>query len=212
MENNKQQPEDNKQHQKSADRGPRLVAYELLLRVARDGSYANLALDAALRRERLSGAGAAFCTALVYGVIERRRTLDYQLGDLLSKPLNSTPPQALAALRMGLYQLYYMDVPAHAAIHESVELVKRTPARHAAGMVNAVLRKAAARELRLPDREEDEIAYLSIRYACPDWLARLWTDAYGPEHTEALLMACLGGAPAALRVNISKTDAEALRA
>ncbi|MDR3314651.1 MAG: 16S rRNA (cytosine(967)-C(5))-methyltransferase RsmB [Oscillospiraceae bacterium] len=192
---------------------PRLVAFRLLRRMEQNGAYANLALDSALGRENLSEADSALCAALVYGVAERRRTLEYQLEDLLRKPLRQLPPEAKIALELGLYQLYFMQrIPAHAAINESVELVKHGKAAFAAGMVNAVLRRAAGRELRLPVRGEDELRWLSIRYSCPEWLCRLWVESYGGETAEALLAAALEQAPLALRVNTRRCTPAQLRA
>lgn len=191
---------------------PRAAAFRLLLRMERGGAYTNLALDAALEREGLSQADAALCAALAYGVTERRRTLEYQLEDLLRKPLRQLPPEAKVALTLGLYQIYYMDrVPHHAAINESVELVKHSKAPFTAGLVNAVLRRAAARELQYPARQADELRWLSVRYSCPEWLCNLWRDSYGIETAEALLAASLEQPPLTLRVNPLRCAPEDLR-
>ena len=188
---------------------PRIVASKLLIQCERSRSYANLALDAALRREQLTGADAALCAALVYGVIERRRTLDYQLETLLQKPLSELPAEARAALRLGLYQLFYMErIPAHAAINESVELAKAShKSRHLAALVNAVLRKAQARSLVLPEGDDDHA--LSIRYSCPEWLVSLWRESYPGDYIQ-LLEHSFGNSEIILRVNTLKTTAEAL--
>ncbi|MDR2526024.1 MAG: 16S rRNA (cytosine(967)-C(5))-methyltransferase RsmB [Oscillospiraceae bacterium] len=181
---------------------PRLAAFRLLLRLARGGGYVNLALDAALQREALASQDKAFCAALVYGVVERRRTLEYQLRDLLRQPLQKLQPEARASLLLGLYQLYFMDrVPPHAAINESVQLCKKSKAHYSAGMVNAVLRKASARGLQYPERVADERLWLSVRYSSPEWLCDLWRESYGPDTAEALLAFSLERAPLALRVN-----------
>ena len=165
---------------------PRALASQILIQCEKSRSYANLALDAALKREALAGADAALCAALVYGVIERRRTLDYQLETLLEKPLSQLPAEVRALLRMGLYQLFYMDrIPAHAAIHESVELAKASQkSRHLAGLSNAVLRKAQARGLVLPGGDDDYA--LSIRYSCPEWLVQLWRESYPGDYIQLL--------------------------
>ena len=188
---------------------PRALACQLLVQCERSRSYANLALDAALKRERLAGADAALCAALVYGVIERRRTLDYQLEPLLREPPAQLPAEARAALRLGLYQLFYMErVPAYAVINESVALAKASPkARHLAPLVNAVLRKAQGRGLVLPEGEDDYA--LSVRYSCPEWLVALWRESY-PEDYIQLLEHSFGNSETVLRVNTLKTTAEAL--
>ena len=188
---------------------PRLLASRLLIRCETSRSYANLALDAALKREALAGADAALCAALVYGVIERRRTLDYQLETLLQKPLAQLPAEARAALRLGLYQLFYMErIPAHAAINESVALAKASPkARHLAPLVNAVLRRAQARGLILPDSGDDRA--LSVRYSCPEWLVQLWLESYPNDYIQ-LLEHSFGDHGTILRVNTTKTSTEKL--
>ncbi|MCL2532479.1 MAG: 16S rRNA (cytosine(967)-C(5))-methyltransferase RsmB [Oscillospiraceae bacterium] len=184
----------------------RYIAATLLQQCEKNRSYANLALDAALKKAQLSSADASLCTALVYGVIERRRTLDYQLQDLLTKPLDALPAQTRAALRLGLYQLFFMRVPAHAAINESVALVKAQGAPHTAGLVNAVLRRAQGRGLMLP---EDD---LNVRYSVPEWLVELWRESYPDDYMQLLEHSFGGGNDIVLRVNTLKTTAEELAA
>jgi len=188
---------------------PRALASKLLIQCEKSRSYANLALDAALRREALAGVDAALCAALVYGVIERRRTLDYQLESLLPRPLNVLPAEARAALRLGLYQLFYMRrIPAHAAVNESVALAKASPkSSHLAALVNAVLRKAQARGLVLPGGDGDPA--LSVRYSCPEWLVSLWRESYPNDYIQ-LLEHTFGDHDTVLRVNTTKTSAEHL--
>jgi len=190
---------------------PRLIASRLLVQCEKSRSYANLALNAALIRENITGADAALCAALVYGVIERRRTLDYQLETLLQKPLPELPAEVRALLRLGIYQLFYMErIPAHAAIFESVALVKASPkARHLAPLVNAVLRRAQERGLVLPEGDGDHA--LSVRCACPEWLVQLWRESYPSEYIQ-LLEHSFGKNDTILRVNTTKTTAEALAA
>ena len=187
----------------------RSVAAALLVRCEKSRSYANLALDAALKQAALSGADAALCAALAYGVIERRSTLDYQLDSLLQKPLAQLPAEARAALRLGLYQLFYMQrVPAHAAIHESVELVKASQStRHLAALVNAVLRRAQTRGLVLPEGESD--AALGVKYSCPEWLVSLWRESYPGDYIQ-LLEHSFNRGETVLRVNTIKTNSENL--
>ena len=188
---------------------PRALAAKLLVQCGKSRSYANLALDAAFKRESLTGPDAALCAALLYGVIERRRTLDYQLEGLLHKPLSQLPAEARAALRLGLYQLFYMErIPPHAAIHESVELAKISPkSRHLAPLVNAVLRRAQKRGLILPEGADD--CALSVRYSCPEWLVALWRESYTNDYIQ-LLEHSFGPGETVVRVNTTKTGPEAL--
>ena len=182
----------------------RYLASQLLVQCERSRSYVNLSLDAALSRAQLNPADAGLCAALMYGVIERRRTLDYQLRSLLAKPLKQLPAETRAALRLGLYQLFFMQrIPPHAAIHESVELVKASQkSRHTAGLVNAVLRKAQGQGIMLPQGDDDEA--LSVRYAVPKWLVALWRASYSDDYLP-LLEQSFGGGTTTLRVNTTKT-------
>ena len=112
---------------------------------------------------------------------------------------------------MGVYQLFFMDkVPANAAVNESVKLVKQNGCAFAAGLVNSVLRRLAAKQLPLPERETDTIEYLSVRYSCPTDLVALYCRDYGEEAAEGILAASLGAPPICIRVNTLKTDADAL--
>ena len=188
---------------------PRGLASKILIQCEKSRSYANLALDAAFKREALVGPDVSLCAALVYGVIERRRTLDYQLEALLKEPLSQLPAEARAALRLGLYQLFFMErIPAHAAIHESVELAKASPkSRHLAALVNAVLRRAQARGLILPGGDDDQA--LGVRYSCPEWLVSLWRESYPGDYNQ-LLEHTFGDHDTVIRVNTIKTTTEEL--
>jgi len=182
----------------------RYIAAQLLVQCEKNRAYANLALDAALKRAQLSSADAALCTALVYGVIERRRTLDHQLHTLLTKPLDALPAPTRAALRLGLVQLFFMRVPAHAAIDESVKLVKLLGAPHTAGLVNAVLRRAQGRGLQMPEHD------LSVRFSVPEWLVQLWQQSYPNDYLQLLEHSFGGDDDIVLRVNTLRTTAEEL--
>ena len=189
---------------------PRQLAFKTLQRVLKDASYSNLSIAGALRSEDLSGADKSFFTTLVYGVLERKLTLDYNLEQYLKQPLKKLNPNAYIALLMGAYQLLFLEkVPAHAAIDESVKLARKNGAGFAAGLVNAVLRKVDAAGLVLP--EETAENYLSVRWSVPQPLLDLWLDAYGKETTEAFLEASFGPRPLTVRVNTTKTSVEALQ-
>ena len=188
---------------------PRAASCRLLQKIYAGRGYANLALDAELSRLHMQPNDAALCAALVYGVTERRRTLDYQLGQLLEQPIEKLPDITLAALRMGLYQLFFMDrIPDHAVINESVELTKKSRAHYTAKLVNAVLRKARSRGLVLPEGDDDHAR--SIRYACPEWLCSLWRKAYGEDIAKELLAATFDNARIILRANTLKISPEEL--
>jgi 16S rRNA (cytosine967-C5)-methyltransferase len=188
-------------------RDARQIAFAVLERVEKDDAWASLALDAAIAP--LNARDGAFCAALVYGVLERVWTLDWALAKHLSKPLKALRPPVLTALRLGAYQIFFMDsVPDRAAIHSAVALLKASDHAWAAGLANAVLRKCAATGLVYPPPDAPE--YLTIRYSVQPWLAKMWIDAYGYAHAVGILDASLQRLPHAVRVNTLRTTPAAL--
>ena len=184
----------------------RQTAFEILNKIQRDNSYSNLAIDAVLEKTQAEADDKRLISALVYGVAERMITLDYQLSLYLSQPLRKLKPQVLTILRLGAYQILYMDkIPASAAVNESVKLTKTNQAQFASGLVNAVLRKIDKNGLRLPDEKADN--YRSVKYSCPQWLIEMWDKAFGSENTDKLLEASFGAVGTVIRVNTLKTDA-----
>lgn len=182
----------------------RQTAFEILNRINRDNSYSNLILDSYLEKNELNSTDKAFTSALVYGVIERLITLDFELSCYLKQPLKKLKPQVLTALRMGAYQILYMDkVPASAAINESVKLVKSNGASFASGLVNAVLRKISASGLT-------ETNDLSVKYSAPEWLCNLWINDYGFDNAVNLLESSFNSCETTIRVNTLKTTADKL--
>ncbi len=182
----------------------RQIAFEILYRIQKDSSYSNLALDTALDDSELSQVDKAFTSALVYGVIERLITLDYEISKYLRQPLRKLKPQVLTILRLGAYQILFMDkIPDSAAINEAVKLTKTNSASFASGLVNAVLRKVSANGLT--DTKD-----LSVKFSAPEWLCNLWIDAYGAQNAEKLLAETFGSVDTAIRVNTLRTDCDSL--
>ena len=189
----------------------RARAFSVVFKILTDKSYSNIAVAGTLRDHSLKGADKAFFTALVYGVTERRLTLDYNLSLYLKQPLKKLNPKAYTALLLGAYQLLFMErVPDHAAINESVKLVKKNGAAFAASLVNAVLHRVAEHGLQLPDKDADPLQYRSVRWSCPAWLVTLFTEAYGEENADGILEASLGAPDLVVRVNTVKTTVEEL--
>ena len=158
----------------------RQTALSVLTRCDRDGSYSNLALDAAIRGGNFSPADRALLTTLVYGVIERKVTLDYLIDRLSDRPAAQIDPQVRGILRLGLYQLRYLDrIPPHAAINESVSLATRKTS----GFINALLRSylRRCRELKLPQKEDGILPYLSVNYSFPEPLCARFVEIFGEE-------------------------------
>ena len=186
---------------------PRHLAATALLQAERRGAWSNLSLDAHLRRSDLSAPNAAFASALFYGVIERRLTLDACIAAHSSQRLQKLSPQVLCALRLGIYQLLYMQIPDHAAVGESVELVRALGKGQASGFVNGVLRAflRAGKQVPLPT-DDGLAATLSIEYSCPVPLVEILLSAHGEETTRRFLIGSLGRPPVAVRVNTLRTD------
>lgn len=186
----------------------RFLAYKILLKIERDKAYSNIAVDAVLKNNNV--VSAPFVCQIVYGVIERKITLDYILSQFLTQPLKKLNPQVLTILRMGVYQIKFMDkVPDSAAVNESVKLVKKVKCAFASGLVNSVLRKASANEIKYPE-SDNKIFDLSIKYSCPVELVKHYINDYGFEDTEEFLKDSLGNAPIFLRVNTLKITTDEL--
>ncbi len=189
----------------------RYLAVKALIRQEKDG-YANLVLDAELGRcdPPLAARDAAFSARIFYTVLERRNLLDWTLDRFLKKPVSKLDAPVRAVLRAGLAQAVYMQVPLSAAVNESVKLARAFGKTSAAGMVNAVLRRAAA--LR-PGKEDfpDPAQRLQTLYSLSEPVASLLLDQYGDE-AEAIAAAFYEPQPTWVRVNTLRTTDEALTA
>ncbi len=210
---------------------PRALALTTLLSVEK-GKYGNIAVDTAIKRADFSEVDRHLYTALVYGVTERKTTLEFLLGRFSARPLSELNEPVRMALCMGLYQLAYLDrIPDHAALSETVALMSRK----AAGYVNAVLRsylrfeatlphlpddRRAPREkalttpeqwiARFPELGEGEFTALSVCYGVPVSLCKAFVSALGRERAEAALRGFGEKPPITVRVNTQKTAADAL--
>jgi 16S rRNA (cytosine967-C5)-methyltransferase len=156
--------------------------------------------DRALRREHLDPRDRQLATALTYGTIQRRATLDHVIAILADRRPEKLDPPVLAALRLGIFQLGWMGgIADHAAVDESVELAKRAGRGH--GLVNAVLRRAT-RELPgiLASLTDDTPEAAAIKHSHPEWIVRLWWDYLGPEETRLLLARDNEPAESAIRI------------
>ncbi|MBQ7385280.1 MAG: 16S rRNA (cytosine(967)-C(5))-methyltransferase RsmB [Ruminococcus sp.] len=184
----------------------REAAFEVLYRVENDASYSNLTLDKVQKENNLQGRDSSFCTALVYGVLERQLTLDYIIRQYSSVRLKKIETKALIILRMGVYQLLFMDsVHAGAAVNESVTLAKKQKLHKASGFINGLLRSFVRAELKykMPD-EADKAKFLSVKYSCPEDIVKLWLSAYRETLVEDMLKSFVGRPDLTLRVNTLK--------
>jgi 16S rRNA (cytosine967-C5)-methyltransferase len=165
----------------------RRAAFQVLLRVETRDSYAAELLHSELLKD-LSALDRALATEVVMGTLRWQSLLDSRLTAAASLAMAKMDAEVRVALRLAAYQLFYLDkVPARAAVHESVELVKRSGKRSAAGFANAVLRKLA--EGPIPTLTIDlksPAAMLAAKYAHPEWLVERWINNYGGERAELI--------------------------
>ena len=182
----------------------RRLAFEVSLRIER-GGRSDAELGAALSRARLSREDRGLATRIVYGVAAWRRRLDHTIGAYAARPLETIDVEALAALRIGAYQLVLLDrVPGYAAVDSTVRLLSGR-LRRGAGFVNAVLRRIAdAGEAPLP---RDETTAIGVSLSHPDWLVRLWRSELGAAAAEALMRADNEAAPTTLRCLVAREQA-----
>jgi len=197
-----------RQNKETQRLGPRRVAAGVLGRVYGQGAFADIALSEVLEGVRTSDR--ALATGLVYGVLRRTITIDWIIEGIPTVRLKKMETSVLTALRLGVYQIFFLGrVPDRAAVDESVRLVR---GRARKGLVNAILRKAASRkgELLLPGRDVETSVRLSIRGSHPLWMVRRWLSRYNERETAALLRAGLGVPKKTIRVNTLRASMEGL--
>ena len=185
----------------------RELTLSLLMKGEKTKQYSNIVLDNALKNSELSSADRGLVSALFYGVIERRITLDYQIKSLATRDISDIDEKTVNALRIGLYQLIYLDrIPPHAAINESVSLCTRK----SAGFANAILRSFLRRGgISLPEKS-NTLEYLSVAYSIDIPLLSRLLSIFGRDETEKLLTAINQAPPTTLRVNTLLTDRNTL--
>jgi len=188
----------------------RKTAYQTLLEIEKNEAYSNIELNHQIRQ--LKPDNPAFVRELVYGVLENKLYLDHLLGQLIPKGLKGVKKPIKVLLRMGLYQMIFMDsVPEYAAVNETVKLARKVaPGRD--GFLNGVLRGYGKKkdQLMLPDKEKHLVDYLSVKYSFDLSIVELWLSQYGDEETERLLASSNMRPEMSIRVNQMKTTADEL--
>lgn len=193
----------------------RELSLDIVIDILEKGKFSNSMINRALnyngyleKRER------SFITRLCEGTVERKITLDYIISHFSKTAPEKMRPQIRNILRLGVYQLLYMDsVPASAACNESVKLAKKKGFHTLAGFVNGVLRQISRQE-NLPEsllKEESEITVLSVRYSVPEWIADYYLKHYGIIQAEEILKGYFTDNRISVRCNLSKITPEALR-
>ena len=180
----------------------RRAAYETLRRVFEDGAWADRALRSAASRLGVDGRERAQAQALAYGAVQRRGTSDHFAALLAERRIERIDPPLRAALRLGLFELLWSEGADHAAVDQAVSLAKGPGGRRrGAGLVNAVLRRAAReRDELLAGLGDDDPASAALMHSVPGWLADLWWEELGAGDARSLLAAINTPAERAFRV------------
>lgn len=181
------------------------------LRKVSDGGFSNIVIDSLLDKSGFERRDRAFASAIFYGTLERRITLDYLVKRYSSRPLEKLDPDVLEILRSGMYQIMFMNsVPDFSAVDESVELAKKMLGDSAGKFVNAVLRSFLREGKEKPFEGLRGFEKMSVRYSAPLWLTKMWCAQLGPDNAVKALTASLGMPESYIRANTQRTDPGAL--
>ena len=189
----------------------RKTAFEILFEIEKEGAYSNLTINRFLEKNKPENP--AFIRELVYGVLENKILLDYYLDNLIPSGIKKVKKKEATLLRLGIYQLIFMDsVPDYAAVNETVTIAKKL-VRGREGFINGVLRgyMKKGNEIKLPDESKDLKNYLSVKYSFPTWLIEKWEEQYGIEECKLLLEASNSRPQLSIRVNIDKISRDDLK-
>ncbi|HUC30197.1 MAG TPA: 16S rRNA (cytosine(967)-C(5))-methyltransferase RsmB [Candidatus Acidoferrum sp.] len=186
----------------------RTAAFDILLRVERRSSYASELLNSS-KYERLSPPDRALATELVMGVLRWRSRLDDEIVTASAQPLQKLDLEVLIALRMAVYQFRWLDrIPQHAALHESVQLVKRARKSSAAGFVNAVLRKLSSAPRSRELEEAASVQVVAQQFAHPLWMVERWAAEYGLDAARKICVYNQSVPRTAVRLRTPSAEAE----
>jgi 16S rRNA (cytosine967-C5)-methyltransferase len=188
----------------------RAAAHQVVQRVFEDEAYADRVLRTVAAG--LDSRDRALAQRLAYGTVQRVRTLDHAIGTLGKRPVRKLDPPVRAALRLGAYQLGYSDVPPHASVNETVELVRAARLERAVPFTNAVMRRLSdGIAPLLASLPEDTATAAALKHSYPDWVAEVWWEELGPEQALALMRAQNEAPERVVRVNRRKQGAVAGR-
>ncbi len=188
----------------------RSVAVKALVKINLEKAYSNLTVNFLFKNSELSFVDKSLATALVYGVLDRRITLDYLLSKHIKTPIKKVSPITIEALRIALYQIMYMDkIPNSAAVDESVKIVKKSKESKNSGFVNAVLRNILRDNIVLPNG--NSLYELSIKYSCPKEIIESLINDYGTDNTKSILEYSLKPSSTIVRVNTFKISIDSFK-
>ncbi|WP_066638751.1 16S rRNA (cytosine(967)-C(5))-methyltransferase RsmB [Desulfolucanica intricata] len=196
-----------------AEVSAREIALKVLKGVDEEGAYANIALNNALEHYHPGKLDRTFATELVYGTLRALNTIDWVLARFLRHPLASQTVWVRNILRMGTYQLLFMNrVPASAACNEAAKLAHKYGHPGQVKFINGVLRNISRHqnEISFPDINEDPVGHISLRFSHPTWLVKRWLDEFGVQETIQLCQVNNTPAPVTVRTNTLKTNRQEL--
>lgn len=188
---------------------PRKSALAILTDIASGRHTLDRLIDRFHLESRFDRRDEAFVMALVYGVLRWRGRLDWIIKTVSTTPPAKLDPHIINIVRMGLYQIIFMDrVPNSAAVNTSVDIAKTLKKKWLTGFVNAVLRNALRRlpEIELPSSDKDPVQALSVAQSMPNWLVERWIRQFGLQEATSLCEASNRIPPLTLRTNTLKTD------
>jgi len=194
--------------------GVRGHAVKLLNRIDRTDAYLDKLLDIEIKNSNLSGPDKALLFEIVHGVTRWLGRIDWILNGFYKGQFSKCIPNIKNAMRVALYQILFLDkVPDYAAVNEAVEFVKKLQGQKPADLTNAVLRNIIRSKdsIRYPEPEEDLVAYLSAYYSHPTWLVKRWSNRFGKDETEKLLIANNNKPSLIIRVNNIVSNIEELK-
>ncbi|MBR5155026.1 MAG: 16S rRNA (cytosine(967)-C(5))-methyltransferase RsmB [Clostridia bacterium] len=187
----------------------REVALKALYSIEKSGAYINVALKEALSKGELPVQDKGLVTEIIYGVVSNKSAIDYIIMQFSKIKIKKMTPWVLGILRMGIYQIYYMDkIPHSAACNEAVTLAKKYSHGAGAGFVNGVLRSAAraSENFEFP-KSGDKVKDLSLEYSYPEWITEKIISEYGEEKCQELFEENRKAHSTTIRVNSLKTNA-----
>ena len=190
------------------------IVLDILMDIETNNTFSNIALNKALKKNQfIEKNKRAFITRLSEGVVETRIKLDYIINQFSKLKANRLKPMIRCIIRMGVYQLIFMDsVPDSAACNEAVKLAKKHGLAGLSGYVNGVLRSIAKNKdnIKYPDRKKDYIAYLSVEYSVPEGLIKKLEKDY-PDDYEQILAGCFIERETSIRVHTPVISVDELR-
>ncbi|MCA0969252.1 16S rRNA (cytosine(967)-C(5))-methyltransferase RsmB [Halobacillus litoralis] len=188
----------------------RETALTLLTRIGEQGGFSHVLLDQEINKQQLSRQDGGLLTEIVYGTLQRRDLIDYQIQPFIAKQ-KKIKPWIRWLLYMSVYQMNYLErVPDHAVLHEAVEISKKWGHKGISSFVNGVLRNVQRKGLRGTDEIKDPVERIAIETSHPLWLVKRWVDQYGIDTTRDMCEANNHHLPMAIRVQplrISREEA-----